>query len=77
MNKGAERKIYKAAGSRSKPAEQYIVKRMPYGNTWGVYDGQVLIEGGFFGRGAAEGCAHQYNKEYKEAMSSFSGTLNR
>lgn len=83
--KGAERKIHKAAGSRAKHGggvyvPRYIVKIQKShpcaGVRWGVYDGDVLVEGGLF-MGTAMDYARILNKEYERTLEDYAGTLNR
>lgn len=45
----------------AKQAKVYIVRKQ--GRQWGVYCGDMLIEGGFFARSSAESCAEDRNLE--------------
>lgn len=85
MNRGAERKTHKAPGTRAKHKKgvyvpHYTVKIQAYHpcapRRWGVYDGHVLIESGFF-KDTAIAKAKELNEEYEEMLEVFSGTLNK
>lgn len=85
---GAERKIHKAPGSRAKHRKgvyvpRYVAKAQKPNpvaprkwRRWGVYDGDVLIEGGLRIGGAVE-LANRLNKEYERTLEDYAGTLNR
>lgn len=40
-------------------ARRFVAKRQ--GNQWGIFDGDKLVEGGFFDRDAAQDCADLWN----------------